>query len=168
MWNGCKTHQIWHTLRVIWNRNVGNQKIWNREIVSCRAGKSDVVVVGNRGLARPPQSGKAWWWPGFSTNGIAAFRLWTNESAGRGRAGRAILEKRLVGEVSDDNGKCSAGQSRLWSDYGSSSSSWRWVHKNNFIFWQFSWRKNTEQCLGGLLLIQRNLTKYEKFVRKKK
>ena len=50
MWNGCKTHQIWHTLRVIWNRNVGNQKIWNREIVSCRAGKSDVVVVGNRGL----------------------------------------------------------------------------------------------------------------------
>ena len=35
------------TLRVIWNRNVGNLEIWNREVVSCRAGKSD---VGNPGL----------------------------------------------------------------------------------------------------------------------
>ena len=96
--------------------------------MSCRAGKSDVVVVGNRGLARPPQSGKAWWWPGFSTNGIAAFHLWTNESAGRGRAGRVSWEKRLVEEVSDDNGKCSAGQSGLWSEYGSS---WWWIVSKN-------------------------------------
>ena len=130
MWSGCKTHQIWHTVCVISNRNVGNLEIWNREVVS----RGEIWSSGGgEPWARPLRKARP---AGPDSRPMRSEDCGFGRMGARGGAERGEWagEKSLVGEVSDDNGKCSAGQSRLSSEYGSSW--WRIVSKNDFcILW---------------------------------